>query len=679
MSAAPDFGSLIGPIARELLGEPNRQLSKPRELRYGTNGSRAVNLDAGTWYDHENECGGGALDLVQRCLSTDKSGAMQWLRDKQMLPEQEAPQRAARPRIVATYDYTDQHGEKLFQVVRMEPKTFRQRRPKATGGWEWKGLSKTVLYRLPEVIAAVADGRTVYVVEGEKAADRLASLGLVATCSPGGAGKWKAEHTADLQGADVVILPDNDEPGRRHGQQVAAALDGFAAAVRILDLPGLPPKGDPFDWIEAGGTAARLVELVNAAAAAPAVAADAPAIASGGPWQEFLQHDRLGQALPNLANALTALRQAPELAGLVAYDEMLRHTILLRGVPGSRGRQPVPRPLEDADVAAAQEWMQRHDLRRLGKEVAAQAVDLVSREHSFHPVRDYLTRLRWDGVARIGRWLSYHLGAEHTPYTAAIGRWFLIAAVARIMRPGCKADYMLVLEGEQGARKSTACAILGGEWFSDSLPDVTAGKDVSQHLNGKWLIEVAEMSALGKAEAAALKAFITRDTERYRPPYGREEVIAPRQCVFIGTTNKAMYLRDETGGRRFWPVKVGTIDTDALRVDRDQLFAEAMVAFKAGEQWWPDGDFEAQHIRPEQEARFEADAWEDLIRAWLAGQSRCAVAEVANGALHMTRDRIGTADQRRITAIMDRLGWERGKRTDAKGTRYWVPRQGASQ
>jgi predicted P-loop ATPase len=393
-------------------------------------------------------------------------------------------------------------------------------------------------------------------------------------------------------------------------------------------------------------------------------------------WQTYLMRDDRGQVIPNLANAALALRQAPELAGLLTYDDMLRHSLLRRPVPGSRcAAITEPRPLEDSDVAAVQEWLQRHGLRRLGREVAAQAVDLVAREHRFHPVRDYLDAPRWDRVPRIGTWLSYYFGAEPTPYSAAIGRMFLIAMVARIMQPGCKADYMMVLEGAQGTRKSTARTILGGPWFSDSLPDVTGGKDVAVHLNGKWLIEVSEMSALGKAEAAALKAFITRDTERYRPPYGREEVVEPRQCLFIGTTNKTAYLRDETGGRRFWPVKTGAIDTDALSHDRDQLFAEAVKAYRAGERWWPDGDFEREHIVPEQEARFEPDAWEELVGNWLVGKSSCTVAEVAREALNFTTDRIGTAVQRRITAAFEWLGWVRTERT--MHGRPWVRRRDA--
>jgi predicted P-loop ATPase len=238
----------------------------------------------------------------------------------------------------------------------------------------------------------------------------------------------------------------------------------------------------------------------------------------------------------------------------------------------------------------------------------------------------------------------------------------------------------MVLEGPQGARKSTACAILGGDYFSDSLPEVTTGKDVSQHLPGKWLIEIAELSAMSCAESATLKAFISRPVERYRPSYGRKEVIQPRQCVFIGTTNKEAYLRDETGGRRFWPVKVGRVDTDALAQDRDQLFAEAVALYREGAKWWPDEAFEREHIKPQQEARFEADLWEESIREYLTGRTKALVGEIAKGALGFEQKcRVGRHDQLRITTALERMGWARLKK-DRDGNIYWgAPASGAEQ
>jgi predicted P-loop ATPase len=177
---------------------------------------------------------------------------------------------------------------------------------------------------------------------------------------------------------------------------------------------------------------------------------------------------------------------------------------------------------------------------------------------------------------------------------------------------------------------------------------------------------------MGRAESTLLKAFITRTHERYRPPWGRLEVIEPRQLMFIGTTNKETYLRDETGGRRFWPVKIGVIDIDSLREDRDQLFAEAVYLYRQGMQWWPDRQFERDHIQPQQDARYESDVWEEAIASFLAGETLVTVGQVAKEALRFETSRISTADQRRITAVMEKLNWHRGKRVGIY--RWWEPR-----
>jgi predicted P-loop ATPase len=248
---------------------------------------------------------------------------------------------------------------------------------------------------------------------------------------------------------------------------------------------------------------------------------------------------------------------------------------------------------------------------------------------------------------------------------------FLIAMVARILEPGCKADHMMVLEGDQGVGKSTACQVLAGEeWFSDSLPDVR-DKDGAQHIRGKWLVEIAELAAIGKAEAETLKSFISRQVERYRPAYGRKEVVEPRQCVFVGTTNRSVYLKDETGARRFWPIKVNKVDIVGLKNARDQLFAEALAAYRASEKWWPDPGFERTHIRPQQQARYETDPWENAISQYIADLSRVTVEDIARDALHIeVVSRIGTADQRRIAAVLVDKGWQSGR--DWKG-RYYSP------
>lgn len=251
---------------------------------------------------------------------------------------------------------------------------------------------------------------------------------------------------------------------------------------------------------------------------------------------------------------------------------------------------------------------------------------------------------------------------------------FMIGMVARIMKPGCKNDYMLILEGSQGIRKSSACRVLAGDrYFSDNLPPIRdANKDLSQHLAGKWLIEMAEMSATSRADTEAMKAFLTRTHETYRPAYGRNEITQPRQCVFIGTTNRQEYLRDATGDRRFWPVRCGVsgepCNIDGLSSVRDQLFAEAYHLYQRGEKCWPSPEFEAEHIRPEQEKRFERDPWEDMIQAHVqtAETDRLTVARLLTQAIEKKAP--NRADSARVKAILQRLGYVEGRTSQ---TRYW--------
>jgi predicted P-loop ATPase len=376
-----------------------------------------------------------------------------------------------------------------------------------------------------------------------------------------------------------------------------------------------------------------------------------------------------GKPIPNLANAALGLRNDPTFKNMFGYDEMLCAVMLMRPIDEPSGKFEL-RVVTDIDVFKMQELMQKIALLRLSRETAQQAVDIVAYAQRFHPVRNYLDSLVWDGTSRLRGWLTSYFGAEPSAYAEQIGRMFLISMVARIYEPGSKVDHMLVIEGQQGELKSSACRVLGSDWFSDNLPDVTNGKDVSQHLRGKWLIEVAEMHAMSRTETALLKSFISRTHERYRPSYGRREVVEPRQCVFIGTTNQEVYLKDSTGGRRFWPIKAGTIRIEALASDRDQLFAEAKRLYHDKVPWWPDRHFEREHIMPQQASRFEADAWEENIAAYLKTKDRVTVGEIAKLALFIETPRIGTADQRRIAAVLEQLGWNRLP-VDWQGKRWW--------
>lgn len=301
-------------------------------------------------------------------------------------------------------------------------------------------------------------------------------------------------------------------------------------------------------------------------------------------------------------------------------------------------------------------------------------------DNQYNPVCDYLDALAWDGVPRIGRWVVDYLGAPDTPLNKEFGRLMLIAAVRRARKPGTKFDQIVVWEGKEGTNKSTALKILAGaENFSDQNILNTSDREQQEAMTGVWIYEISDMAGHKKADIERVKQFASRTEDRARPAYGRLRVDRLRQCVFVGTTNKDIYLLSDTGNRRFWPIATGHIDVVRLAADRDQLWAEAARAESAGEpielhaRYW-------QAAAEQQEARLEGDPWREPIAAWLATQLKqpdTSIADVLQHGLAMPIAQINQYAQSRAARVMRELGWERfRKRTETELIWKYRPRSG---
>ncbi|HLA32998.1 MAG TPA: virulence-associated E family protein, partial [Pseudomonas sp.] len=314
----------------------------------------------------------------------------------------------------------------------------------------------------------------------------------------------------------------------------------------------------------------------------------------------------------------------------------------------------------DIDDTRVMKWLAQQYNLRVKPSSVIEAVSVVAHDHAFHPVREYLDGLVWDRVARLESWLTDVMGVPASGYTAKVGKRWIISAVARVMQPGCKADSVMILEGGQGEGKSTAMSILGGPWFMDT-PFALGDKDGFQAIRGKWIIELGELDSFNKAESTKAKQFFSASTDTYRESYGRRSNDVPRQCVFVGTTNQDEYLKDATGNRRYWPVACTNVDLQHLREIRDQLWAEAMFCYEAGDIWWVNRD-EAAMFAEAQDERFVVDEWEGPILTWLEesqiGETTTG-SEVLGGALKLDFGHWGKPEQMRVGAIMHRLGWRR--------------------
>lgn len=683
---------------------------------------------------------GDVFEFVQRYFDLpDAAAAARWLceeyhvtiPDTPAAPRRRAVKRTATPadatapaepkrktrrgREIEHYDYTDTEWNHAFRVFRYElvwddtgdpapGKTFTQRRIMPDGSLA-RGMDGVTywLYRMP----AVASADTVWICEGERDVHALEACGVIATTDAGGCGSAnkfvERGYPAMLAGKDVLIVPDTDKVGRERGALIAHALHGIASRVRIVPLP----EGckDVREYMEQrGGTVDSM--LASAVEYSPVVddnepvenntgsqhqapesdscstgSSTTPRVSVNGhhrpDWRRNILVDRHQNPRPVVANVLTVLRHCPDWANVLWHNEFSQDTVARRPFPGAE------------NISGEVIWTDRHDtlfvewLNHQGiavsREVAGQAVQAVAEEQKYHPVREFLQDVgsRWDGDPRIDNWLQEYLHVKCSHYTAAVGARWLISAVARIFEPGCKADCALILEGEQGAKKSTALRILGEPWFTDQIPDL-GSKEASIQTRGVWIIEIAELDSMRRVEVGKVKAFMSCPSDRYRPPYGKRAVDYPRQCVFAGTVNHGTYLHDETGNRRFWPVECRDIDADGLYAVKEQLWAEAVVRYRDREPWWLDTPALIAEAEEEQRQRFDSDPWEDLVRKFLATRNDVSVIEVLDQCVKKLSKDWTQLDKNRVGRVLRSLRWIRYRYRDEDGEREWRYRRPSS-
>lgn len=424
-----------------------------------------------------------------------------------------------------------------------------------------------------------------------------------------------------------------------------------------------------------------------------------------GAWLSQLEQNKHGDILPKLSNLKLILNNDKTFAGKIAFNELIQAPVCLSELPWKST------VVGFNDYSKGVAWQSADDLRlrlffeeRYKVEVsdarASDAVNAVALEHSFHPIRDWLMGLVWDGVPRVETFLHRYLGTPRTPYNDAVSRKFLCAAVARVIHPGCKFDYVMVIESHQGQRKSSFIEALSMGWFSDSVESFK-GREAVEGMLGHWIIELGELTAFSRAEIENIKSFVTRKVDRVRLAYDRRPGEYPRQTIFIGTTNRDDYLKDETGNRRFWPVKssVESIDIESLECEIEQVWAEAVHLYmEKGELLYFEDPAIEEEALGEQKKRYDSDSWEETIKAWLekpipkdywsSDATQILFGEESSESEFIERDRVclqeiwevcfngkvsmlNKRDENRLLRCMTQIeGWEKGANAIRFGNRY---------
>lgn len=370
-----------------------------------------------------------------------------------------------------------------------------------------------------------------------------------------------------------------------------------------------------------------------------------------------------------------------KLRGIFGYDEFERRVKLIKPTPW--GAQP-GLPVTDIDLQRLRAHLARNHGYETSKDDLVDAMVEMSQRRRFHPVKEYLGSLKWDGVPRLDTWLAKYLGCDQddAAYVSAVGRKTLVAAVARVYEPGCKFDHVLVLEGRQGLGKSGVIKVLGGEWFADFKMNV-GDKDTVQMMQGKWIVEMAELHTARTADIDELKAFLTRTVDEARFAYGRLPGRYPRQGIFIGSfnpTGDGTWLKDDEN-RRWWPVRCRAVvgrhfDFPGLKAVRDQLWAEAVELYKKGEKLTMDTEQLQDAAAAAQAERRSEHPWAERVGAWINERDRSAETradfytgrDIFVGAMGGMDARYGRREQLDVAKAMRELGWDVGYKKEGGTT-----------
>jgi putative DNA primase/helicase len=389
-------------------------------------------------------------------------------------------------------------------------------------------------------------------------------------------------------------------------------------------------------------------------------------------WERRLVVGNNGELKSSVENVHTILTSHEAWAGKIRKNLRRGCTVFSAGTPICNTAE---KSLTDVDYGYVVRWLSQEykiDMSPTSPNLTT-TIEMIANENAFDPVKDYLAALAWDGVERIDGLLTEYFKAVpasemHAVWLRAVGSKFLISAVARTFEPGCKADQVLVLSGTTGFFKSTGVMMLALGKYHDTLQEFDS-KDAMMKLNEVWLVELEEMQAYRKSDVEACKSFVSRCVDKYRSPYGRNVENHPRRCVFMGTTEHHDFLNDDTN-RRFWPVEiVAKANLEKLAADRDQLWAEAVHRYRAGEPWHiTDDALNAESLRV-QNAHARQDAWLDVVREYLSsrplGAYETTVSEVLTNAVKIEVGRWTQTDQTRVARILKKLGYVKFGRTAA--------------